>query len=174
MMRTAIVPLLLLAMACASAPPAKAPPWTAIPPGIVNAICERLATERAATDSTVAIVVKTEPLISGAALRALGHEYKRSAPIPVDLAASALPMPVTLEGASCGWRPIESIDPARHVATPVVQLSRPIVNPFQRTEAGVFARFSIGGRDAQWYWIPLAERKGQWLVGYVMPLAVME
>jgi hypothetical protein len=56
----------------------------------------------------------------------------------------------------------------------VVELSAPFVNPFVRGESGLFARMSAGGQGSQWYWIPIAERNGQWAIGRVTPLELHE
>lgn len=174
MKRFALV--VLLAASCASAPPAQPPDWTAIPPGVVEALCAKLRSEAISSDSAIAIVGTTEPLITPASIRSLGESYGRGMGVlPLAAPASEAPLPVTVaSSSSCTWMHIDRLDTEHHVDVMVVQISRPVINPYAPAEAGLFARFTVGGRDAQWYWIPIAERKGRWLVGYVIPLATRE
>jgi hypothetical protein len=168
---------LLLAIRCATAPPATPPQWTEVPPSILNALCARLRTEGVSSESQVAIVNQTQPIITANSMLALGRQYAKggNATGMADALNQALaPLPVSTTGASCAWTPIAHLDPRRDHERMVVQLSAPFVNPFQRSEAGLFARFSVGGQAPQWYWIPLAEAKGQWMIGGIMPLDLHE
>ncbi|HET7710979.1 MAG TPA: hypothetical protein VFL80_03535 [Thermoanaerobaculia bacterium] len=117
----------------------------------------------------------TEPLITAASLRALAQAYGTDGSVmPMSLDLSASPMPVTLGSGSCNWKKITASQIAKYSDEMTVQFSRPMVNPFGKAESGVFVRFSIGGGDPQWYWLPIAERQGRWLVGYISPLALRE
>lgn len=166
---------LLGATSCASAPPARLPEWTALPPGIVEAFCGKLRSEAISSETAIAIVGTTESLVTPASLRALAQEYGGAGiAIPMSLGTEAAPLPLTAPAGACNWRVVTAADVARRTDEMVVQLSSPIINPFLRSEAGVFARFSVSGGDAQWYWIPLAERSGHWLVGHIHPLALRE
>lgn len=166
---------LVCAGSCASAPPATLPDWTALPPGIVDAFCAKLRGEAISSEAAIAIVGTTEALVTPASLRGLAQAYGGGgSAMPMSLGAESTPLPVTVPAGACTWKVVTAADLARRPDEMVVQLSNPIINPFSRSEAGVFARFSVGGADAQWYWIPLAERNGRWLVGSVVPLALRE
>jgi hypothetical protein len=91
----------------------------------------------------------------------------------LNAALKPLPLKIT-QGGTCSWQPIDRVDPARHHERLTLELSAPFINPFVRGESGLFARMSVGGQGAQWYWIPVAERGGQWMVGRVMPLELHE
>jgi hypothetical protein len=48
------------------------------------------------------------------------------------------------------------------IGTTVVELSSPLLNPYARREAGLFARVSSGDHPS-WYWIALAPAPdGSW------------
>ncbi len=174
-MRFAAATALLLLAACASPPPATAPDWQQLPPLISEAICGRLRAEAISTSNPILIVKTTEPIITGPSVRSVAHLYFKDTEASTLAAALSTgePMPVLL-GSSCAWEPIERLNARKHADRLVLQLSKPFVNPFARSEAGVLARLSIGGHDAQWYWIPLAQRKGRWLIGTVLPMDLHE
>ncbi len=170
----------MLLLGCASKPkvPMTPPPWTTAPSAVVDAFCGKLRGEAMASDAPMAIVSTTQPLVSGASLRSLAHLYGKDAELSAAaqmVGASLQPLPIDIANArTCAWTPIEKIDPVRHVDLMVVELSSPFVNPFARNEAGLFARLSLGGRDSQWYWIPLAQRNGVWAIGNVFALDMHE
>lgn len=170
----------LLLAACASQPkaPMLPPPWTTIPAAVVDAFCGKLHSEAMATDAPLAIVSTTQPLVTGTSLRSMAHLYGKDAeltPIAQAISASLQPMPLDIASAhQCAWKPIDKVDPVRDVDVMAVELSSPFVNPFTRNEAGLFARLSLGGRDAQWYWIPLGVRNGVWAIGNVFAIDMHE
>ena len=169
------IALLPLLSGCASAPPARLPEWDALPPGIAEAFCGKLRSEAVSSEAAIAVVETTEPLITAASLRALAQAYGSGGSVmPMSLDFSAPSLPVTLSSGSCNWKKITSAEIAKYSDEMTVQFSRPIVNPFGKSESGVFVRFSVGGGDPQWYWLPIAERQGRWLVGYISPLALRE
>ena len=124
------------------------------------------------------VVRSTQPLASGASLRSLAHNYRTDS----ELAAVAQAingttplMPIDFSMAtSCKWTPIAKLDPVQQAQMSVVEFSSPIPNPFIRSEFGILVRLSVGGHDAQWYWIPMAQRNGAWSFGVVMPMDLHE
>ena len=170
--------LLLFTFSCASAPPKKAPEWTRVPPAVLDAVCGKLKLEAMASDAPVTIVSTTQPLVSGGALRSIAHAYGKDAEVSVlaQLINSSLPsIPIdTADAHSCTWFPVRKLDPVVHHDVWVVELSSPFINPFTRGESGLFVRYSLGGHDSQWYWIPLAERNGTWSIGIVLATDMRE
>jgi hypothetical protein len=137
--------------------------------------------EGVASEAPIAIVRTTQPIVSGQSIDALAHGYGASFGGPAQAAAlinqKLKEMPVLLPTggtSSCTFRPIEASEARRVTDVMLLQLSSPFVNPFARGESGLFARLSLGGHDASWYWVPVAERKGQWLVGSIIPLDLHE
>ena len=169
----------LFAAACASAPNATPPPWTEIPPHIAEAFCARLQGEGISTAGTLAIVNKTEPIATAGAMSALASVYYKPAGNGIGMAdmvrSTTSALPVSVAGAtSCSWQPIDAVHATDHRDWVVVQFSSPFVNPYAPKESGMFARMSIGGQNAQWYWIPLASRGGVWAIGTIVPMELHE
>jgi hypothetical protein len=174
-----LLPALLLLAACATAiPPAKTPDWTEIPAPILNAFCARARNDGISRESQMLIVKTTQPIVTASSLRSLGEAYFKAGDtvmLAEALNASLKPLPLNVApGGTCNWRPIDRIDSRRDHELLTVELSAPFINPFVRGESGLFARMSVGGQAPQWYWIPVAERGGQWAVGGVMPLELHE
>lgn len=175
-----LLPALLLLAACATAPPppTKTPEWTEVPPAILNAFCARVRGEAVSRDSQISVVKTTQPIVTAMSLRSLGESYFKAADtvmLAEALNAALKPIPLTIApGGSCSWKPIEHLDTRRDHEVLVVELSSPFPNPYVRGESGLFARMSVGGQGSQWYWIPVADRNGQWMVGRVMPLDLHE
>ncbi len=177
-LRSALCALVLAGCASQPSAPTTPPPWTTVPSAVVDAMCARLRSEAMASDAPMTIVSTTRPLVSGGALRSVAHLYGKDAELS-DLAgvvnSSLQPMPIDLANTqTCTWSPIPKIDPVKDVDQMVVELSAPFVNPFTKNEAGMLARLSLGGRDAQWYWIPLGVRNGVWAIGNVFPMDLHE
>jgi hypothetical protein len=169
---------LLLSAACATtpSPPTKPPAWTQVPGVVLEALCSTLKNEGISTD-TILIVKTTQPIVTGASLRSVAHSYGKDAEVgslAQAYTAAATPIPLAAAESRCGWKPVAKLDPFNHVDRMVVELSSPIPNPFMKSEAGVMARMSLGGRDSQWYWIPLGEKNGQWAIGIVLPMDMHE
>lgn len=177
-MRIAAV-LLLLLTSCATAPTTTAPvpltpEWEAIPSGILEVLCRRLTSDAIGSGGgAVGIVSRTQPLITSSSLDSLQNAYfgrGNAGRTAEALSAAERMLPVQVGQGSCAWRAVESVDPNRYADIMIAELSSPIPNPYERREAGLFARVSLGGRDASWYWIPL-ERKGDvWAPGHIRPL----
>lgn len=175
-MKYVLLMMSLLLAACASnKPPIEPPVWLEVPAVVTDAMCGRLRGEAISGDATIAIVQTTQPLVSIRSMQALGAMYNRAGnPSALSQSMSALqqPLPVRVTE-QCRWRPITAVNPEAHDEM-VLQLSAPFVNPFAPQEAGVLARLSLAGRDAQWYWVPMAQRKGTWLIGIVLPMDLHE
>jgi hypothetical protein len=168
--------LLLLASCATSKPPAPLPVWTQVPGVVLDALCSRLQNEGMSPDS-ILVVKTTQPLVSGPSLRSVAHIYSKDAEVgslAQEITAATPPLPLDVANTHCQWKPIAKLDPLSHVDRMVVEVSPLIPNPFAKSEAGLMARMSIGGRDAQWYWIPLGERNGKWAIGIVLPMDMHE
>lgn len=165
-----------IAASCASssAPPTRAPELTSVPSLVVEAFCTKLHSEGVASGGSIAVISTSQPIITGASLRSLAHAYYRDGElggIAEVINAALKPVKVDLAGSrSCDWTAVDKLDPEKLAQTPVVEFSAPFPNPFAKGESGVLARMSIGDRDAQWYWIPIAERRGVIGVGMVLPM----
>lgn len=163
--------LALLLAACAATQPQaqlRAPDWTSIPSGVLDSFCARLQMDAIATGSPLTLVSTTRPLanpqsIAALALTARGRVKNNMA------SASAADMnrslPVATEGTTCRWRAIAASQLDAHRDEMVVELSAPAVNPFAPKTGGLFARVTVGGEGAAWYWITLFPRGDRWVVG---------
>jgi hypothetical protein len=79
-------------------------------------------------------------------------------------------LPITTEGATCRWRPIKVAQADALQDEMIVELSAPSINPFAPKTGGLFARVTVGGQGASWYWITLFPSNGRWVVGPVYVL----
>ncbi len=166
--------LSLLAVSCASAPPAgpDAPEWDAIPPAIAEGLCGRLKMDALAS-GPVTIVKVTQPLASARTLGALAGVSKPRArrggsqpPAPVNRA-----IPVAVVNGTCNWTSIDVRDVPKHQDEMLVELSAPLPNPYTAGEAGLFARITLGGEHPSWYWIPLIWTGNGWTSRLPLPLS---
>ena len=151
------------------------PQWTQVPPVVLDAFCTKLRNEGVSPD-TIFVVKTTQPLVTGASLGSVGHLYGKSGEVgsfAQALNAAITQLPIS-DSPSCRWTHIEKLDPQKNSDQFVVEMSAAIPNPFAKSEAGVMVRMSIGGHDAQWYWIPLGNRNGQWAIGIVLPMDLHE
>lgn len=175
-MRAAIAVVLLAA--CASAPPPPPPHFTAVPATVLDAMCARLHDEGIARETTVDLVRTTRPLVTRLSLQALGDALFSGGHIDQRLVAEAYatnetPLPLGEEKASCAWNPIDA-KARRSRDTMTLELSAPFLAPFGKGSLGMLGRLALAGESATWYWIPLANRDGVWVVGRTMPLAAHE
>lgn len=167
--KTVSAAAVLLFVACASAPPREAPQWDAIPPGVVEALCQRLHSDGLAS-GPVTIVRVTQPLATPENVAALegtvddGKSLRKTPPMVVNRA-----IPVTLGRGSCSWQPIDVRD-AGGTDEMVVEISSPLMNPYTRNEAGLFAKASLADDHPSWYWIALAPATDGWTVRRVLVL----
>lgn len=174
----------ILTTSCASSDktPFTPPAWTDLPATIAEAVCLRARGEAISQDAPIAAINVTQPgIVNGSSVHSLSHAYGTSVSNPVQLAdvlrssTTSVPVIFPMMGmGSCTFRPIEPADQRRVTDVMLLQLSSPILNPFQKKEAGVLARLSLGNRNAMWYWVPLGQRKGQWLIGTAIPLDLHE
>ncbi|HEX8155687.1 MAG TPA: hypothetical protein VF698_21315 [Thermoanaerobaculia bacterium] len=170
---------LLLPAACAPAdktPAPLIPEWDAVPAMIVDNLCTRLRSERLALGEIV-ILKTTQPLIRASAMAGLAERAaKRSSPamLASQYAGYQQVIAVTVPTSGCGWRAIDVSQASQVRDVMAVELSSPLPNPFARKQAGLFARVSLAGAHASWYWIPLRWNGAAWDLGPVMPLGVWE
>ncbi len=166
----------LLLLACATPAPKPqltAPDWTTIPSGVLDGLCARLQMDAIATGAPLAIVSTTRPLATPQSLNALAILAKGR--VSGDLVTKSVAemnraLPVTTEGATCNWRTIAAEQLAAHRDELMVEVSAPSLNPFAPKSGGMFARVSVGGEGASWYWITLVPHNGRWAVGPVYVL----
>lgn len=174
-MRGVFLQLLLLSLfasACASAPPAptQAPQWDVLPARIVEALCVRLKMDAIATGKT-AIVQVTQPLVTAQNLTALaGSTTPRGAKRRAAAAVSNRAIPIELGRGNCAWEPIDVRDIDKNSDAMLVELSAPILHPYNSHEGGVIARVSLGNEHQSLYWISMVPRGDQWAVRFVSVL----
>jgi hypothetical protein len=165
--------LLVLTLGCASGPKTTAPDLKSVPAIAIEAACTKLASEGLSGESAW-VVKTTEPsLITGASLRSVAHSYNKdpdASALASAISAIVQPTPIDFRATSCKWKTIDKLDPVAQAQMAVVEFSPPFINPFTKGESGVLVRMSVGGHDAQWYWIPLGERQGLLGIGLVVPL----
>jgi hypothetical protein len=170
---------LVLLAGCASRPQLEpAPEWDAVPAAVISALCERLKIDSVAHQGDLAIVRTTQPIVSAAALAGLARRNMKSANLILlaeEASAQQKTIPLLIPQNGCAWQPVDYLDRVKHRDVMVVELSSPIRNPFAR-EAGMFARVSLGGTTASWYWIPFrrSTSMNDWLLDRVAPLGVWE
>ena len=170
-----VLTALLFTTACRTAKPPEgplAPEWDAIPPGIAEALCVRMKIDAVAT-GTLAFVTTTQPLATPLSLGALGnlgmHNPRKD--VGAHVAEVNRAIPVTLAQGTCNWRPVALRDIRKHSDEMLLELSAPLPNPFVAHEAGLFARVSLGGENANWYWLPLLPSGSGWTAGMALPLS---
>jgi hypothetical protein len=158
-------------------PPATVPQWEAVPAVVVQAMCIKLHTE--GMSGPVTVVSSTEPLITRESLMGLGEiadqadSKKDPSLLATSIAAGSPKLPVTVEvPEGCEFHAVASVKEVRGDEM-VLQISSPLVNPYEKVSAGLFARLSLGGENPQWYWVPLAKTKeGKWVAGTPLSIAV--
>lgn len=173
-MKLTAVLTLLLFTACASAPEPTgpfAPEWDVIPAGVAEALCLRLKMDAIATGA-VTVVRTTQPLATPLSVGALGNlARKRGKPVNAPIVNRAIPITLTAGGA-CTWTAIDVSAMKQHQDEMLLELSAPVPNPYAAGEAGLFARVSLAGEHASWYWLPLLPRGNGWSAGLPLPLTL--
>jgi len=167
-----VLALCLLAAACASAPKkeVQAPQWDAIPPRVVEALCRRLQLDALATGRT-AIVKVTQPLANARNLVALaGSTAPRGAKRLAAAAVVNRAIPIELGRGACAWDPIDVRDTGKYKDAMLVELSAPLLHPYNKNEAGVLARVSLNDQHQSLYWISMVPRGDQWGIRFVSVL----
>jgi hypothetical protein len=161
----------LFLIACGPPPaPVVAPQWDAIPARVVDALCRRLQVDALATGKTT-IVKITQPLANPQSMSALaGSTAPRGAKVRANAAVVNRAIPIEIGRGGCSWEPIDVRDIDRHSDAMLVELSAPLLHPFNRNEAGVLARVSLGNEHESLYWISMIPRGDQWAVRFVSVL----
>jgi hypothetical protein len=164
----------LLLLACASAPKAPPPPhlpqWDALPAAVLDAFCSNFREEGISIATTLNVVKTTQPsLITPLTMQALSDSVFYHGPLDSSHAAAnaiatAAEIPIVIPQ-TCAWRGIAPNTASRYTDTMTLELSPPIVNPFARNTAGLFARLALAGEAPTWYWLPLIPRGETWTAG---------
>ena len=162
--------LLLLLAACATTPPPPpAPKWTEVPRGVLDAFCAKLHDEGISAETRMEVVATTQPLITPQSMSGLAEMmmYLRAFDaykVADEANRDAEPLAVVVPTGSCAWRAVDE-KARRSPDNLTVELSSPFKNPFARKATGLFVRISLARDSATWYWLPLGERDGRWVVG---------
>jgi hypothetical protein len=167
----AAVLFFLAACATTKAPlPPRLPQWGSVPAAVLDALCANFRDEGISTSTTINVVKTAQRLlITPASMQALSesqfyHGLKDAAHAASAVNAAVEEIPIAIPP-GCAWRPIEPQSGARYTDTMTLELSPPIVNPFARNEAGLFARLALAGEAPTWYWMPLVPRGEAWAAG---------
>lgn len=172
-LRPALCALIFVSCASRSTPPIESPPWTSVPPVVLDALCARLQMDAIATGAPLALVSTTRPLatppsLSALALTARGRARKdQAARSAAELNRS---LPITHDGSTCRWRPVKPAQIEALHDEMIVELSAPSLHPYAPKTGGLFARVTLGGQGASWYWVTLVPSNGRWVVGPVYVL----
>jgi hypothetical protein len=170
-----LVALLAIALAsCATRPSTPLAAPDSVSPAVLEGLCGRLRIDAIASAAgPLAIVSETRPLATQQSMSALAMTARGRVKTN-RLAASAVEanraLPVTVQSGQCTWRAVTPAQLERHRDEMLVELSAPAINPFAPKEAGLFARVTVGGEGASWYWISLYPYGDQWAVGNVSVL----
>ncbi len=176
------IPLLLLVLlttSCASTPDVvtDAPHWTAVPGTAIEAFCSRRHDEGISPEISINVVRTTQPLVTAAALRGLALAASSTGKLDTSKAAAAVSagnstIPVAIPTGSCTWRGIDASARPNAFDTMTLEVSAPLANPFARSSTGLLARMSLAGQGTTWYWLPVAQRGAQGIIGSPVPLNV--
>jgi len=170
-LRASAVTMLFLA-ACASAPktPPRLPQWNAIPAAVLDSFCSNLRDEGISMSTTINVVKTAQPsLITPSSMQSLSDSFFYHGPInpmraAADATAGATELPINIPS-GCTWRGIAPNTATRYTDTMTLELSPPIVNPYTRNAAGLFARMALADESPTWYWLPLIPRGETWMGG---------
>jgi hypothetical protein len=175
--RFAVLFAAVLLSSCASAPPAQMPNWTTIPRAVLDSFCGEAHAQGLGRETPINVVKTTQP-VSPAAITALGERsmlaLHNSADVSQQLNAALPSLPVEVPADGCPWNPTAKLDARRDADVMVVQITAPFVNPFDRREAGLLLRLSLGGQSGLWFWLPVAQRGERWVAGRLMPLGAQD
>jgi len=166
--------VMLIVTACASAPKAPPPPrvpeWHVMPAAILDSFCLSLRDEGISSATTINIVKTAQPaLITPLSMQSLSDSFFYHGPLDssraaAEATAASAEIPITIPN-TCAWRGIAPNTAVRYADTMTLELSPPIVNPFSRNAAGLFARIALAGESPTWYWLPLVPRGETWTAG---------
>jgi hypothetical protein len=163
----------VLIAACATAkapPPPRLPQWKAIPSVILDSLCANFRDEGISTSGTINLVITAQPaLITPMSMDALSTSFFYRGPLDAShaaaaAAAEAVELPIGISR-TCAWRGIAAKNVSNYADTLTLEISPPIVNPFARSAAGLFARIALGNESPTWYWLPLIPRGDSWIAG---------
>ena len=143
-----------------------------MPAAVLDAFCTAARAEGLASEGTIAVVRTSRPLVTASSIAALAEisfkAVRDTTAIAQQINESSSTVPVDVPAANCAWQPVDAGRVAHDMM--VVELSTPFMNPFAKNEAGSFARLSVGGQGATWYWIRLVRRNDRWVAAGVAPL----
>jgi hypothetical protein len=128
----------------------------------------------ASSASPLAIVRTTRPLATQQSMSALAMTARgrvKGGRIAASAQEANRELALQTAGTSCTWRPIRVADMAAHHDEMLVEISAPAINPFAPKQGGLFARMTVGGEGASWYWISLVPYGDHWAVGGVSVLS---
>jgi hypothetical protein len=134
---------------------------------VLDALCGRLRMDAIISNAPLTVVGTTRPLASQQSMSALAMTVRgrvKSGRINQSLAEANRSVPLSTEGTSCSFRAIAAEQLPRHQDEMVLELSAPMVHPFSTREGGLFARVTVGGEGAAWYWVSLVPYGDQWAV----------
>jgi hypothetical protein len=173
-LRASATALLLLLAACASAPKAPPPPrlpqWNAVPAAVLDSFCSSFRDEGISMSTTINVVKTTQSsLITPSSMQSLSDSFFYHGLIDPSHAAStantgAAEIPIGIPP-GCSWRGIAPNTASRYTDTLTLELSPPIVNPYTRNAAGLFARMALADESPTWYWLPLNPKGETWMAG---------
>jgi hypothetical protein len=141
-----------------------------MPASILDSFCSSFHDEGISMSTTVNVVKTAQlSLITPASMQSLSdsffyHGSVTAARAAAEATASAAEIPIAVPQ-GCAWRGIDPHTAARYPDTLTLELSPPIVNPFTRNGAGIFARIALAGESPTWYWFPLIPRGDTWAGG---------
>lgn len=128
------------------------------------------------------VLAKTQPIYQTFALRVLrgagaltpieaDEDDARDRELRRTFKPTAVPLPA--DHGRCRWR----LNVQSDAAIPgqlVLELSNVVEDPFNAGSFGLFARHSLGGFAAAWYWIGLENRSDHWEVVGVYELEISD
>ncbi len=171
-----IVVVLLLLTGCATAakapPPPRMPQWSSMPASVLDAFCSSFRDEGISSSTTVNVVKTAQPLlITPTAMQALSDSFFYHGPMdPARAAAAATAdaseIPIAIPP-GCAWRGVAAGSRSKYIDTLTLELSPPIMNPFTRNAAGIFARVALADESPSWYWLPLSPHGDTWAAGRI-------
>jgi len=159
--------------------------WSSIPSGVLDVLCaSSIRNEGIGRQTTINVVPRSQSLVSTASLVGLRRAYfvkpgkglANTPQIAQSIAGglTSIPIEVPAAGRSCNWATLEHFDRARDNDKMILQISAPFANPYSKTEWGAFARLTVGGEAATWFWVPMRTKDGVVAIGHAMELDVEE
>ncbi|MEA2338278.1 MAG: hypothetical protein QOE82_2285, partial [Thermoanaerobaculia bacterium] len=166
-----LVTVILIGCASSTTPlPSRIPQWNVMPASILDSFCSSFRDEGISSATTINVVKTAQTsLITAQSMQSLSDSVFYHGPLDSARAATAATetaaaIPITIP-TTCAWRGIAPNTANRYADTMTLELSPPIVNPFSRNAAGLFARMALAGEAPTWYWLPLIPRGDTWSAG---------